>query len=408
MQRFKRSKKKFSYATEPIELKEAHKHPFVLPVLTFFVLFFVSCWFYINLGAQTIGANDSRVVQVSVDGKQQTIPTRAQSVGDLLKRLNIEIKDGDVVEPPLDTPIVTNDFHINVYKAQPVTVEEAGHKTLLSSPITDPRAVATKAGYTLYPEDTVTLASSDDALKDGVLGQKLVIDRATPVKLNLYGQTVDLRTHAKTVRELLKERKIDDTKVSVLPTLDTPLQNDSAVFVTDIGKEVQIIEVEIPQGQTFVDDYNLTAGKTEVRDPGKPGKKVLVYDAPKGQLDKKHILQEVLVSNPVDKVVARGRKINTASVAGDKAALMSQAGISANEYYAVDYIISHESGWKPGSVSGSGCAGLGQSCPGTKIMNACPNWSENAVCQLQYYTKYAQKYGGWEKAYFVWQTQGWW
>jgi len=40
----------------------------------------------------------------------------------------------------------------------------------------------------LYPEDRVILAGADDALKEGIIGQKVTVDHATPIKLNLFGK----------------------------------------------------------------------------------------------------------------------------------------------------------------------------------------------------------------------------
>lgn len=409
--RISKNKKKQYKAYARMQRRRAHKlrnHPFVVPVITFLFLFFASMAAFIAFNSQTIGAADSRIVNVNIDGKSQSVPTRAATVGELLKRLNVEVGPDDVVEPPLDTPITQDNFTINVYHARPVTIVDGGHKISLLTPVANPRTVVQKAGIKLYPEDTVTLAASADALNEGTIGEQLIVEHALPVTLSLYGQTIPIRTHAKTVHELLEERGIKDKDVTVYPAADTVLKADDVVYVTDPGKNILLEEVLVPQGQTFVDDYNLAYGKTEVREQGRPGKKVLVYDVPKDHPEQKRLIQEVLASEPVDQIVARGRKINTASVAGDKAALMAAAGISPGDYYAVDYIIGRESGWKPGSISGSGCAGLGQACPASKLANACPNWSTDPVCQLRFFSGYAQRYGGWQEAYFVWQTQGWW
>jgi uncharacterized protein YabE (DUF348 family) len=407
----KRTKQYRAYARK--QRRRARKirhHPFIVPVVTFLVLFFASIIGFIAFNSQTIGAPDIHVVNLSIDGKQQAIPTRAATVGNLLNRLNIKLASQDVVEPPLNTPIVQDGFDINIYHARPVTIIDGDNRITELTAVTDPRDVVENAGINLYPEDTVKLANSYDALNAGVVGEQLIVTHATPIELSLYGQTVDIRTQATTVRDLLKERNINDNQVSVFPSLDTPLKNDDVVYVTDPGKIVQLVDVSIPQGTSYVNDYNLPSGTTQVTNPGVPGEKVVVYEISKTDPTQKSVLQEVPVSNPVNQVISVGQMINNASVASDKAALMAAAGISPSDYYAADYIISHESGWKPGTISGSGCAGLGQACPGSKLISACSNWSENTVCQLQYFTNYAQRYGGWQGAYNAWVNVngGWW
>ena len=363
---------------------------------------------FIFLGGSTIGASDSKVVHVYVDNTHQVVPTRAQTVQDLLNRLHVAVGQNDIIEPALNAPILEDNFTVNVYRARPVTVVDGQKKINLLTAQQSPRAIAKQAGLALQPEDSITSKSSEAVLKDPVIGTRLVIDRATPVKLNLYGQLLDIRTHSDTVDQLLRERGLDPQKVSVYPPIGNVLKTGEVVFVTDPGKDVQLAEVPIPQSTEFTDDYNLTIGTVQTKSEGRPGRKVIVYENPKGQPEQKHVLQEVLVDQPVNKVVVRGRKINTASVAGDKASLMAAAGIRESDYYAVDYIISHESHWRPGALNASGCAGLGQACPVSKLQNSCPDWSNDAVCQLRFFSGYAGRYGGWQGAYAFWTQAHWW
>lgn len=385
------------------------RHPFVVPVVTFLFLFFMSLVALVNFGATTVGASDSRVVSVYVDGDQQIVPTRASTVGELLDRLNIKISEGDIVEPPAETPIQEDNFTINVYRARPVTVVDGERKITLMTAAQSPRAIAKQAGLTLQPEDEVKTASNESVLKDPVLAQQLVVARATPVVLNLYGQTLNLRTHAKTVGELLNERGIKPDTVSVFPAADSALRANGVVYVTDPGKDVELVEEDIAFGTDYVDDFNLMFPTTQVRTEGRPGKRITVYENPKGHPDQRKVLQHVLINNPVNQVVARGRKLNTTAISGDKASYMAAAGISPADYSAVDYVISHESGWRPGAVNAGGCYGLGQACPGSKLVAACSNWSNDPVCQLRFFNSYAvSRYGGWQRAAVVKQVQGWW
>ncbi len=76
---------------------------------------------------------------------------------------------------------------------------------------------------------------------------------------------------------------------------------------------------------------------------------------------------------------------------------------SVNPYAA--YIYQHESGCRLDAVNGSGCAGIGQACPGSKM--GCS--LTDAPCQLAYFESYALgRYGSWEAAYQFWLSHGWW
>lgn len=91
---------------------------------------------------------------------------------------------------------------------------------------------------------------------------------------------------------------------------------------------------------------------------------------------------------------------------GDKATWMSAAGIAPSDWGYVDYIISHESGWRPDARNSIGCLGLAQACPGQKILNVCPTL--DPVCQLQWASSYANRYGGWAGSYSEWVSKRWW
>lgn len=97
---------------------------------------------------------------------------------------------------------------------------------------------------------------------------------------------------------------------------------------------------------------------------------------------------------------------------------MNQAGISPEDYGAVDYIVSHESGWCPfiweGESRANGCPdyhgvsdydgyGLCQSTPPQKMAAAGDDWTTNPVTQLKWCTSHAiADYGSWWGAYNHW------
>ena len=59
----------------------------------------------------------------------------------------------------------------------------------------------------VYPEDKTALNKTDNLLIDGA-GLVMKVERATAVNFVLYGKESIIRTHAKTVGDLLKEKNI--------------------------------------------------------------------------------------------------------------------------------------------------------------------------------------------------------
>ncbi len=391
-------------------------HPLVVPVTTFLVLFFFSLAVFVSVGGQTIGADDTRVVRLSIDGTQQIVPTRAKTVADLVQRLKLQLNEKDIVEPALDTEIVDDNFSVNIYKARPVTIIDEGKRVTTFTAAATPRAVAESAGVMVYPEDKVEkqaeIVEPEDIVRDGPIAERVVIDRATPTTINLYGNVIPMRTHAQTVGEALREKNIQTLPGDVItPTPETPLTSAINVFIVRVGKKIDTKEEEIPMPIEYVSDPSLTLGTLVVKQKGTPGRKIVTYEV-ELQNDKeisRKPLQEVLAAEPVKQVVAKGTKPPVIIVAGDHASLMTAAGIPADQQGSAEYIIARESGWRLAARNAGGCLGLGQACPGSKLVNACPDYATNAICQLQFFNGYAVgRYGSWNGAYQFWIVNHWW
>jgi resuscitation-promoting factor RpfB len=243
-----------------------HKHPLVLPVAVFLVMFFASLVAMVVSGANTLGATDARVVSITVNGEQQSLPTRARTVGELLERLEIQVGEKDIIEPSVDTEIRENDFRINYYQARTVVIVDGEREEVLETAAPTPREVVQKAGIEVYPEDIVEkdgteLTDALDVLTDGVVADRIVVQRSVPVNVNLFGQTYELRTHAKTIAELVEEQGIKLSDASVFPAPTERIVADQAIFVTDAGRQIVTEEEPIAQAEETVDDFDLTLGR---------------------------------------------------------------------------------------------------------------------------------------------------
>lgn len=405
-----------------VKTRQLHKHPFVVPVVTFVLLSFLTMFGWVVLGSRTIGPDDAHVVQLAVDGKKQTVPTRAATVQDFLTRANVLLNEGDVVEPAADTPIDDDNFRINVYRARPVTIFDGEKRIQALSAATTPRSIASQVGVEVYPEDILKQETSSDVLRDQVIGDKITIERSIPVNLNLYGTPVAIRTHAKTVAELLKEKNISLANGdSVQPAAETPITANMQVFVTRFGTQITTVEEVVPMEVQIVEDPSLSFGARAVRQKGSTGKKLVTYqlELQNGQETGRKVIQEVRTLEPVKEIIVRGKAFN---VDKDKGTVMALAGINvANDYPYVDYIMRNESGWCPTKLQGypGVCPsdppsyiptnlgyGLGQATPGSKMAPFGADWQTNPVTQLKWANSYAVgRYGSWKAAYDHWQAQ---
>jgi uncharacterized protein YabE (DUF348 family) len=321
-----------------------YRRPYLVPVIGIVIAALVVLGLTVFRGGASIRPSNSHVVYLFDGGKKQTLDTQAATVGDLVKRLPLKLIDQDVVEPSLDTPIVQDNFRINVYRARPVTVVDSGVKTVTVTAQKSPRVVASDAGVQVYPEDKASFAAGD--IRNNTIGEEVLIDRATPIQFNIYGTAENIRTRATTVADLLKEKSVVLTKDDTLtPAIDTPITPGMAVSVVRNGTNVTTVEEAISPPVQYVDDASLSLGATAVRQAGTPGKKAVTYQVvtQNGQVTSKTIIQQTVIQDAVPQIIARGTVVY---VNGDHTSMMAAAGISPGDYGYVDYIVSHESGWR--------------------------------------------------------------
>lgn len=287
-------------------------HKVVLPVTAALVLVVIGITLVVALRDSDVIARErfdgTNIVILHVDDEDKVLPTKEETVEGLLKNAGIELKEGDVVEPAIDTPILEDDFRVNVYRAAPVVIQDEETRVQTMSAAQTSRSIADQAGIEVHPEDEIVTEPSRDFLRDGI-GSKVTINRSTPVTLNLYGTSLSMRTHAETVGDLLEEKNVVlETDDTVKPALSTPLTENTQVFVTRFGVEVVTVEEEIAMPVETVDDNSLSYGTTAVRQAGAPGVRSVTYQLQfeNGVEVGRTAIQEVTVREPVKQIVVRG------------------------------------------------------------------------------------------------------
>jgi uncharacterized protein YabE (DUF348 family) len=384
------------------------RRPYLLPIAGFLLgLAIVGATVFAH-GGRPVQLDDSHIVYLFDNGgKQQTLDTKARTVGDLVDKLPLHLIPQDVVEPSLDTEIVEDNFRVNLYRARPVTItDDKGSKTVAVTAQKSARVVAQEAGLNIFPEDSATFAQG--TLKENILGEKVVVEHAIPVFLNLYGTPLTIRTHSKTVGDLIKDKKVKiGSKDQIQPSLNTPLAPNIQVFVSRFGTQIQTVEEDVPAPTQIVPDGTLSLGASATRQAGAPGKRAVTYqiETKNGQQAVRTVIQTVVIQEPVPTIIARGTRV---LVTGDKSTWMAAAGISSSDYGYVNFIVSHESNWNYLAHNSSGAYGLCQALPGSKMATAGADWSTNPVTQLRWCNGYASRYGGWGGAYNFWLAHHYW
>ena len=403
-------------------LRHIIRHPGVkVPIITLLSLSLITLVLYHFVqNSKTIKVvPNSKIVIISHDGVQQVVPTKDKTVKILLTKLHIVLHHGDVVEPALNTAINQDDFRINIFRAKPIAINTPSGVVFSYSAAKTPRAVVQQSGVKIYPEDYVYATPTTNFLKSGVIGQSMVINPATPINLNLYGKNILIRTHAKTVAELIKKEHIKlGSKDEVVPALNSSLSANQVVYIVSQGIKITTITQSIPMPIQTIYSSSLAYGTSAVRQQGSAGQEVITYeDQTKHNLVVSSTeLQTIVTVQPVMEIVVEGTSLS--GIKGD----MALAGISSNDYQYADYIISHESGWCPTKAQGEHYCpaipdnaytpygyGLCQATPGYKMSSAGADWATNPITQLEWCNSYAvSRYGGWYNAYIHWINNGNW
>lgn len=397
-------------------IKLASRHPYAVPFITFAALVLLSGGGYL-LARNTNHlppVQNAKIVIISHDGEQQIVPSHEPTVGALLAKLHLTLNTGDVVEPASTTPIDQDEFRINIYRAVPVEIVDGTNTTFTFSAATTPRAIAQQAGTNLYPQDTVSTSPVQNFLQNGAIGEQVVVNRATPINVDLYGTEVVLRTHATTVAGLIASADIKPLKTDqIVPAPDTPIAANEQVDFIRTGTKVETDTQTIPMPVQIIDDNTLAYGTSAIRQQGADGQEIVTYQvALQNNVETgRTALQTVIVKPPVTQIEVVGTSLS--GIKGD----MALAGIAPSDYQYADYIISNESGWCPtkaqgqyggcppysGDVPSYGGYGLCQSTPGSKMAADGSDWATNPITQLKWCSGYANsRYGSWYNAYIHW------
>ncbi len=287
-------------------LKIVSRHPFAVPVITFFVLLILSAIAVLLLNRYDSPATNAYVVIISHDHVEQTVPSRQPTVGTLLDKLHITLGKGDVVEPSRQTHINQDKFRINIYRAVPVAITDGANTTFTFSAATTSRAIAEQSGISLYAEDLLTTSPTSSFISEHAIGETVAIKRSVPIGLILYGTPTVTRTHSDTVGQMLQEKHIvlrnGDT---VQPDVNTPISANQQVFILHKGTKIATATQPIPAPVQTIDDPTLTTGTSAVRQQGSPGILLITYQVNE-KTGAQTQLQSVQLQPPITEIIARG------------------------------------------------------------------------------------------------------
>lgn len=388
---------------------KSYKKQFYWTVASLFAVLVLGLIFMPNRYRAEATGEGAKVFTVFENNNRTSFKTNAKTVREALNEQKITINQYDTVEPSLDDELTGTDYNVNIYRATPATIQDGQkiYRVLTSAKTT--RQIAKDAGIKLENEDIIkTELTSKNILETGE-STIFKIVRAKIITVNLFGQNQQFRTQADTIADFLEEKNIklgENDKISL--NINTKIISGQSISIWREGKQTITAEESIPFKVEKIEDAEKPTGYRQIKQPGEKGAKTVTYEIEikKGKEVGRKKISESEIKKPKTQIEIVGK--TAALPSGSRTDWMAEAGISPNDYGYVNFIIQHESGWRPTASNNGRYVGLGQTSP-ANLSRACPNWQSDPVCQLRFFSNYANsRYGGWAQAKAFWDKRGWW
>lgn len=254
------------------------------PILSIILMAFALLVIVFNAVTMTASAdshapvNGEHLITVHDNGKQRGILTRAATLREALQQYNIRIDENDRVEPGLDEPLTASSYDVNIYRARPITIVDGAVQAKVLSPYRTPSQIAKSAGITIHDEDETILEGPSDIARFGT-GVRLVVNRATPFTLILYGKKTTAYSQKETVGEMLADKGIHVGEKDTLSVKTTAaLKKGMTVSIWRNGKQTVTVDEKIPFPVEKIEDADKPVGFREVKTAGVNGKKMVTYE----------------------------------------------------------------------------------------------------------------------------------
>lgn len=244
---------------------------------------------------------------VTVDGQTREVSTMSRSVESILGSAGIAAGDADKVTPSLSGSVKPGE-QITVQHARDIAVNVNGKVRTVKT--TDLTMGAALAGAGLGDAKNFVSTPLDSQVPlDGA-----AVSVVTPVAATVLdaGKKVSASAAGRTVGEYLAKMGVPLVQQdSVKPSANTPVTPGMTISVNrNRTSDVTVTEAYTAPPKK-VDDPKLTNGKTQITDPGRPGKQEVQYR--EHVVDGKVVSREKIGSKVIDPGVAGVTAVGTAA-----------------------------------------------------------------------------------------------
>jgi len=273
-----------------------------------------------------------KTVAVSVDGEKIIVKTHADTIGDMLKDLNVVVDKDDYISHALNSE-VKNKLSVVWEPAKKVTIQDGEHEKDVYTTAKTVKEFMESQELHVNDHDKMNYSFEDPIYEN----LKLVIDRAFPLVIKNGKQEEEVWSTSTTVADFLEQQGITLGELDrVEPELDKKVEPNSKIKIVRIEKVTDVVEEPIDYAIITKKDSTLAAGTEKVVQQGKEGMLKKEYEVTKenGKEVNRELISEKKVKDSVNKVVAVGTKVVVAQVSrGKTVSANSDAPSGGKEMY---------------------------------------------------------------------------
>lgn len=312
-------------------------------------------------------------VDVTNDGEKQTVKTHANTVGELLDELGIEVGNYDKISPNLDT-VLENSMEIHYHQAKQLFLMIDDEKENYYTTKDTVGEFLREKNLAFSKHDVVSFDEDDEIVE----GLTLTVTTAYPVAINDAGKKLKVWTTGGTVAKLLEENEINLNELDkVKPKLNKDIDQETSIKITRVEKENTTVEQRIEFKTEKREDKSLEKGKEKVIEEGKEGIIAKTYEITKenGEEVDRELIEEEVKEEVKNRVIAVGTKepppskdnlVTLSKETNNKSSNGKEMTMTATAYSAVDCT----------GCDGSGVTATGinlKANPNMKVISVDPN-----------------------------------
>ncbi|MBM7543148.1 G5 and 3D domain-containing protein [Amphibacillus cookii] len=317
----------------------------IIPIITVIALILVTGFVALEVTKAEI--------QFTYNNETDTIETRAQTVGDLLEELEIEISEYDELSHDLDAAIEA-EMQIVYKEAQALTLEIDGERTVYHTTEETVADFLDNIGVEVGEHDQLNVDASD-LIEDDLT---IVLDQAVQVIIEDADEEEQVWTTEETVSELLEAESIELDELDRLePEEDETITEDMKVRITRVEEITDVVEETTDYSTVRRNDDSLEKGTEEVVESGSEGlvEKEYRVTIENGEEVDRELVNEEVKKESEQRIIAVGTKViqETVSRSNNDSKQSSTSGSNTMTMEATAY------NWNCGSCDGRGLTSTG-------------------------------------------------